>query len=314
MANGFANLNEFYRDDILKAVWDAFAELARRDEAANASTCFKLNSNRDGLFQTLFNRCIEDGLIERPLVNHLPDNFKHIVLKVFYSAINMGLILPHNANQALGWGVDMGVFQFTADGIKYFSNGYIPLDDPGYLAGSLQELQRRLPSITDGQIKLIMEAQRCLKLGCYRACMVVIGVANEDSCLALLEAVQNNCTPPAQGSANFSDWQNCTNDANNFARRWKPGIRILKEIKGIIRPHGRGQAWWSWWEMIPGSLSTLGEAIRFARNLAAHDTEREFYKTEVALLLSAMPLQMEMLANISSFLNNLPQVIPPIEL
>ncbi len=63
---------------------------------------------------------------------------------------------------------------------------------------------------------------------------------------------------------------------------------------------------WQWWEMIPGSLYTLGEAVRVARNAAAHDTTRKFSKAEVALLLSAMPTQLEMIANLTDFLQNLP--------
>ena len=96
--------------------------------------------------------------------------------------------------------------------------------------------------------------------------------------------------------------------------RWKPGIRILEEIKNKIRKSGKGESWFQWWEMIPGSLYTLGEAVRIARNTAAHDSNRLFSRAEVALLLSAMPTQIEMLSNIIEFLKFSPPHLQPIQI
>lgn len=66
--------------------------------------------------------------------------------------------------------------------------------------------------------------------------------------------------------------------------------------------------------MIPGSLYTVGEAVRVARNTAAHDITRKFSKAEVALLLGSMPTQLEMMANLTDFLKAPPPGIAPIQL
>ena len=66
--------------------------------------------------------------------------------------------------------------------------------------------------------------------------------------------------------------------------------------------------------MVPGSLYTLGEAVRMARNTAAHDSNRLFPKAEVALLLSAMPTQLEMLSSITEFLKSPPDHLKPIQI
>ena len=80
-------------------------------------------------------------------------------------------------------------------------------------------------------------------------------------------------------------------------------------MKPKLRKIGKGEPWLQWWEMIPGSLYTVGEAVRIARNNAAHSVDRPFSKAEVALLLSSMPIQLEMIASITAFLTN-----PPIDL
>jgi hypothetical protein len=66
--------------------------------------------------------------------------------------------------------------------------------------------------------------------------------------------------------------------------------------------------------MIPGSLYTLGEAVRIARNTAAHDSNRLFSRAEVALLLSAMPTQLEMISRITEFLKSPPPHLMPIQI
>ena len=112
------------------------------------------------------------------------NSFKYVVRKVYFSVISMGLIIPGNISEEIG--DRLGAFQFTLEGIKYFANGFISVEDPVYLGIALKELQKRLPSIDDGKIELLLESQRCIKAGCYRAGMVVMGVANEDMCLGLL--------------------------------------------------------------------------------------------------------------------------------
>jgi len=313
MPNHRKDLDEFNNPEVLRVVWETFSELARQPQAMDSSKHFNLEG-QGGVFDLIFDRCDEAGLIPQNVQRYEYPPFKHIVLKVYYSALNMGLVLPSRLDQALNWSMQSGPFHFTSDGAKYFSEGFISIDDPGHLGEVLLELKQRIPSIEDGQIELLLEAQRCIKSGCYRAGMVVMGVASEDSFLALIDAIPVNCQAPPSGSPLQGDWANCTNATLNFTRRWKPAIRILEEIKKNIRSAGIGASWWPWWEMVPGSLHTVGEAVRIARNAAAHDMTRKFSKAEVALLLSAMPTQLEMIANLTDFLQSLPSNLSQLQI
>ena len=305
------DLDEFNTPEALRVVWETFAKIARQPRAMDSNSWFCLDG-QDSLADLAFVRCSETGLIPPNVRRYDYPPFKHIVLKVYHSALNMGLVLPSKLDQALDWNAHAGPFHFTADGARYFREGFVSIDDPGYLGEVLQGLKQRLPSIENGQIELLLEAQRCIRSGCNRAGMVVMGVASEDSCIALLDAIPLNCQAPGSGSPLHGDWANCCNTILNFTRRWKPAIRILEAIKRNIRAAGQGESWWPWWEMIPGSLNTVGEAVRIARNVATHDTARKFSKAEVALLLSAMPTLLEMIANLTEFFQNPPPGIVPI--
>ena len=297
--------------EVLRCVWETLGELARKPESKNSSTWHKLDMD-DSLLTLAFERCKSEDLIPGDVQRAVYPPFKHMVLKVYHSALSRGLILPTSLAADLSWNQDSGPFHFTSEGIKYFAEGSISIDDPDYLCEVLFELKQRVASIGDGQIELLLEAQRCIKSGCYRAGMVVMGVASEDSCIELMDAIPKGCQPPAAGSSLHSDWASCCNTSLAFTRRWKPSIRILEGIKRIIRPTGQGELWWPWWEMVPGSLHTLGEAVRISRNAAAHDIEREFSRAEVALLLSAMPTMLEMIASLTDFFQypilNLPAI------
>lgn len=310
---------DIYRLDTLevaKIVWDTFAELARMSDSKeyfDLEGAAQLNSPPTSVYDIAFNKWKPRKSLEP---RYEDPSFKYVVRKVYHAAISMGLIIPGRIRQGFNWGysTNTGPFQFTLEGIKYFSNGFISVDDPAYLGIALKELQSRLSSIDDGKIELLLESQRCIKAGCYRAGMVVMGVANEDMCVQLLDSIPLNCNPPPSKSALHSDWNNCKDSKLAFSMRWKPGIRILEEIKNKIRKSAKGESWFQWWEMIPGSLYTLGEAVRIARNTAAHDSNRLFSKAEVALLLSAMPTQLEMLSNITEFLKSPPPHLKPIQI
>ncbi len=313
MTNDLHALSTF---EVTKIVWDTFAELARSDKALDSKEYFTLEGfvgelgTPTSVYEISLNKWKPPQ--SQVYVVRSDNSFKHVVRKVYYSAISMGLIIPGQVTQRLDR--EGGEFQFTLEGIKYFSKGFISVDDPDYLGIALKELQKRLPSIDDGKIELLLESQRCIKAGCYRAGMVVMGVANEDMCLALLDSIQLNCIPPPKTSQLYTDWNNGNNSTLAFSMRWKPGIRILEEIKNKIRKHAKGESWSLWWEMIPGSLYTLGEAVRMARNTAAHDSNRLFSRAEVALLLSAMPTQLEMLSSITEFMKSPPSHLKPIHI
>jgi len=310
-----ANLDQFNTPDILRVVWDTFADFAKCPEALNSATHFNLVGENKSVCARAFEKCSKAGLIPSNIQTWTYPPFKHVVMRVYYSALNMGLLLPSRLDQELNWNQHMGPFHFTADGVKYFSEeGFISLDDPGQLATVLQELKQRVAAIQDGQIELLLEAQRCIRSGCYRAAMVVMGVASEDACIALVDAIQLHCQAPAASSHLYSDWNNSLNTSLAFSARWKPAIRLLEAIKKQLRVPGKGESWWQWWELVSGSLFTVGEAVRVARNAAAHDTQRKFSRGEVALLLTAMPTQLEMIANLTDFLTAPPSHLQPIQI
>lgn len=304
--NSSGELAKYNRIEVIRIIWDTFGELARLPRSSVPNEGYTLLRN---IFERALMKCKEENIIDQNYrigQNNLP--FKHMLLKVYYSAITKGLILPSRLDQALTWGADTGLFHFTIEGINYFSNGFISLDDPGYLGASLKELQQLFQCIGDGQIELLIEAQRCVKSGCYRAGMIVIGVANEGICLDLLEAITKRCTPPTSGTHLSGDWNKVSNSALPFFSRWKSGIKILENIKKTLPKPIKEESWDKWWELIPGSLNTFGEAVRISRNTAAHDASKSFSQAEVALLLSAMPIQIEMVANITEFLTD-PQLM-----
>ena len=312
MRRGEPDLDRFNNPDVLRIIWETFAGLARQSQSLDSNTWYSL-FGQASVAHIAFDRCDQAGLIPNDVRGFEYPPFKHIVLKVYYSALSMGLVLPSNLTQALDHNAHIGTFHFTADGVNYFQGGFVSIDDPGHLGEFLHELKGRVPSIADGQIELLLEAQRCVKSGCYRAGMVVMGVASEDSCTALMDTIPSNCQAPASGSPLHDDRTSCINTTLNFTRRWKPAIRILEAIKKNIRSAGHGESWWSWWEMVPGSLHTVGEAVRIARNAAAHDTTRKFSKAEVALLLSIMPTQLEMIGNLTDFLQSPPFGLAPFQ-
>ena len=303
-----ADLDEFNTADVLRIVWEKFADYARSAKARSSSEYFSL-MGEDSVCSHAFERCRADGLVQNQFSRWHHPPFKHMSLKVYHVALSMGLLLPSYLTQELDWGASNGAFHFTSEGIKYFSGGFISVDDSGYFGQALAELQERIPLIGDGQRELLLEAHRCLKAGCYRAAMVLIGVANEDACLALVDALPANLKAPPNGNLILQDWNNCNNGTLAFSNRWKSAVRIIESVKPKLRKLGKGEPWWQWWEMVPGSLHTVGEAVRIARNAAAHSVDRPFSKAEVALLLSSMPIQLEMIGNLTAFLTD-----PPIDL
>jgi len=211
------SLHEFNTTEILRVVWEAFAGFSRSLGARNTSGYFSIMGDR-GIYGKAFENCNTEGLIPQHTDKWNCPSFHHIVLKVYHSAINMGLVIPHAPHQELDWNQANGAFHFTDEGIRYFSEGFISIDDPGYLGEALLELKRRTDYIEDGQIELLLEAQRCFKSGCFRAGMVVIGVACEDACLGLLDAIPINCQAPASGSTLYGDWSSYCNVTLAFCR------------------------------------------------------------------------------------------------
>ncbi len=145
------SLHEFNTPEILRVIWETFAGFARSPGARNTSKHFSIVGDRN-IYDTAFENCNAAGLIPQRTNKWSCPSFQHIVLKVYHSAINMGLVIPHAPHQALDWNQVNGAFHFTDEGIRYFSEGFISIDDPGYLGETLFELKGRTDLIEDGRL------------------------------------------------------------------------------------------------------------------------------------------------------------------
>ncbi len=153
--------------DVANIVWESFSEMARSSDSVEY---FTLEGFADpyntptSVYEIAFNKWKPQKSQVRVAREDI--SFKYVVRKIYYTAISMGLIIPGKVSQDLGWNHQSGAFQFSLEGIKYFSEGFISIDDPGHLGKALKELQKKLPVIDDGKIELFLESQRCLKAGC----------------------------------------------------------------------------------------------------------------------------------------------------
>jgi len=301
------SLHDVDTPEVRRAIWDVLRQLASRAEATDTKHAFYLQLDSDSVVGLAFTRCREGGFLPGSVQNARYWPLVHVVQHVFETAKGMGLVLRGRLDQGYLWSLDNGPFRFTTEGIRYFTSGtYAPVDDPGHFCSALEALRKKHGQITEGQLALLLEAQKCIHSGCFRAAMVLVGVACEDACISLLDSASGNLNPPAKGSALASDWASMSNGSLSFAARWKPGLRILEVLRQGLRQQGRGAAWWQWWETVPGSLSSVGEAVRVSRNAAAHDADRAFGKSEVALLLAALPIVLEAVCELDSFLKSPP--------
>jgi len=317
MAYDANDIHAFSEPATLRIAWGCFEEFARKPNADDARTEFYLihdNKSVESVGKLFLEKCREAGLLVLNMDHYMYRSLMFVVVQTFEIMKSMGLVIPAVSSANLHHGSRYGVFHFTSEGLRYFREGYVCLDDPGHLAEVLQNLKERHSQVSDGQIELLVEAQKCMRTGCYRAAMVLIGVANEDICIGLLDDLASYPKPPKKASALWNDWAQAVSEERRFAERWKPGLRVLGELKEKLRASGRGEEWWPCWEAIPGSLAALGEAVRIARNAAAHEADRKFTRPEVGLLLAALPTVLETICKIRAFLKKPPSgvVLPPL--
>jgi len=233
---------------------------------------------------------------------------------VFYELSGLGLIVPGEPTQAIDWNSQSGIFTFTKRGLDYYLEGTVPLEHEGALVTALRELRDRCTgAVADGQLVLLGEAHHCWRQGCYRAAMVLIGVANEENGIELLDLLD---TYPNKAPTASTEWTRATNPGNAFSTRFEAGVSILRrvaqELKREVRTRraaGNPPAWGDLWFRSVDSLHALGEAIRCACNHAAHDGSAEFRRSDVGLLLSGTPMLLEHIWELREFLRS-----PPIDL
>lgn len=295
-------------DDILEAVQSAFRECARRTSEANRESPWKQRLSLEGGAAESIEKLVAAGLG----VNRLGPQGMQCLRRVFFELCGLGFIVPSEPTQAISWNSQAGVFTFSTRGLAYFLESTVMLERKGALETSLGELDDRCAgAVGAGQQVLLGEAQRCWKQGCYRAAMVLVGVANEEAGVALLDLLD---AYPNKAPASSSEWAAATSSSNSFSTRFEAGMKILRRLATALKKEARKRRqqgdtvpWGDLWFRSVDSLHGMGEAIRCARNHAAHDGSAEFRRGDVGLLLSTMPMLLEHVWELSEFLRSPPE-------
>ena len=215
--------------------------------------------------------------------------------------------MPGRLGQELTWNAAYGAYQFTARGLAFFRNGEISLSAPGLLVERVREVVSD-GNLEPGIVALAAEAQRCWAMGCLRAAMVLIGLTSEEVCTGLLDELGNYPSPPSKGAAAHKAWQDATNQALSIYTRWQSGLALLESVKQELQKVYRRTKpeWWRIWEPLPGAIQPYAEAVRIARNTAAHSVDDIFTSAQVGLLLASLPTMLQAIAELTAFLNSPP--------
>jgi hypothetical protein len=226
-----------------------------------------------------------------------------------HMAAGEGLLVhgaPHHNFVGLSFG---DLFTLTPRGMRYYSAERLSLVSDNDLVDALRALEsRRSTAVDAGTIVLLDEAYRCWSQGCYRAATVLIGVASEDSLGNMLDALEAYpAKDPAPGPSR--DWSALAG-AKNIAGRFSAGLTLLKRLEKSLRKIANGAAskptWADVWFRNIDSLASIGEAVRYARNKAAHDGEARFRRSDVGLILASMPTLLEQVDEVRAFLVDVP--------
>ncbi len=229
------------------------------------------------------------------------------VRNVYLAAVHMGLIAPGVLGQRLDWGADRGVYQFTAAGLDFFGRGMVSLSNPGLLTARVQETVQ-VNALDPGIVPLVAEAQRCWMTACHRAAMILVGLSAEGACIGLLDCFASYPLPPKPATPMHNAWSQATDGSRVFYARWRPGLDLLIQLKSELRKaYGAGRPdWWPLWESVPTGIAPFGEAVRLGRNVAAHSIENVFTPAQVGLLLASLPTLLEVIAQLTAFLQKPP--------
>ena len=143
------------------------------------------------------------------------------------------------------------------------------------------------------------------------AAMVLVGLAAEDQTLSLCDAVGARLAQPNDPDAKAA-WEAVRQQDANFAKRWKALLRLLEALKREVRRLSVEQRrpWEGVLEPVPWGIGGLGEAVRMARNSAAHDAEHVFTHAEVTLQVKAIPTQLAAVSSIERVLRDANVIVP----
>jgi|GEM_PF-3737746 len=225
--------------------------------------------------------------------------------EVFNSAKSLGLVMcSTHSVRAINGNSNVFAYQFTTRGIEFFKNGEVSLSAPGLLIDRVREVVSKGHG-EPGVVPLVEEAQRCWAMGCLRAAMVLIGLASEEVCTGLLDQLCKYPSLPPKGGKLSTDWEKLSSEGSSFYTRWQSGLTLLESVKqGLRKAYGSMKPdWWKTWEPLPGAIQPYAEAVRIARNAAAHSVEDVFTHAQVGLLLASLPTMLQAIADLTAFLS-----------
>lgn len=229
----------------------------------------------------------------------------------FLEAFRLGLVepchelrpYPHSGQRY----TTLTGFRFTTAGLQHYAVE-VPLWDSSQLSAYLCSLG---PVVSATQAALLLEAQRCWRASCFRAAIVMLGLAVEDAGNAVCDALGPYARP---GSS--LPWSKVSNPDTRFAARWSAARSVIGELQKVLRSaHVKGSAqpdWWGLWDYIDQNIVATVNSIREARNSAAHEPARIFESGEVSMHLAAAPHLVATLGRLRGFLTIPPVVIPPV--
>lgn len=240
----------------------------------------------------------------------------------FLRAQSLRLVVPGNPDGRYVFGGIQGdgqtPFSFTDIGLSYYMQGLGDLGPAGSLAAKLRAVRAANSLVvTEEQIVVLDEAQHCWSMSCYRAAMILIGVASEDALSGLADDLNTSYSSvlPVPGLPKWKDLA----PGQTIGKRMDAAFEALRAMNEKLRKtifahkntHGSFPPWSSDLQS-PDALQGIAEAIRQSRNEAAHDPLSTSAAGDVTLLLSSMPALLEKVAGIRSFLRTPPVPLPPL--
>lgn len=227
--------------------------------------------------------------------------------RVFCELRSLGFVSPGPPGRPIG--DDPGSFTFTTRGLSYFRGvqeaiAPLALHEPSAFVSRVDELTKA-GVVDDARRAVLVEAYSCWKQGCHRAAMILTGLASEEIALSLVRGAVATYLPRA--SSSNIPWTTIEDDSQTFAARWAPTLQFLRDLKRWVGDPkkggpGRGTRAWRRVEAHPDWLLPLGEAIRLARNEAAHSADRIPSTGDLTLLLSALPTQLVYIVELRDYL------------
>ena len=294
-----------------KCAWEALKQQALSPKGNNIKEFFTVHDTcGDSLSDLTAALLISQRLTSEPDPYRLVRDpvVAAAIRDVFYTAQHLGLIVLGVLGQSMDYNAGQGTYQFTLRGIAFFKNGEVSLSAPGLLVERISEIVSE-GSLDPGIVPLSEEAQRCWSMGCLRAAMVLIGLASEEVCIGLMDELSNYQSPPLKGEALHPDWEKLKSENLSFYPRWQSGLVLLEAVKQGLKKTYRDTRpdWWSIWESFPVVIQPYAEAVRIARNTAAHEIDDIFTPAQIGLLLASLPTMLGVVAELTAFLK-----LPPV--